>query len=184
MYIEIGVEPSIGNTSKRKDLDNRFNRYKVYLVYGVSKNMAYSSSLTQGVILLLYLHIVHERGRQDLVPSKMLSEYTGIPLPTTVKILKGLSATGITATKEGYGGGNILVKPLSQITLFDVFMAVEQDTTLFKLHNSIPCDHDFVKNLKERLSFFLNITTEAMKENLKTVTLEQVYLNSLGDSER
>jgi Rrf2 family protein len=141
--------------------------------------MAYSSALTQGAAILVFLHIIKNMGKQDAIPSRVLSEHIGIPLPTTTKALKGLSASGLIMAKEGFNGGNSLARPLSEYTLLDVFMAVEQDGTLFKMHTSIPCVHPFVADLQKRLSHCISEATEAMKASLASITLEQICNGSL-----
>ena len=89
--------------------------------------MSYSTSFTQGITLVLTLHAMQENTGKTITPTKLLAEYAGIPFASAVKTLKSLSSAGITATKEGAGGGSMLAKSISQITLLDIFIAVEQD---------------------------------------------------------
>lgn len=145
--------------------------------------MGYSSALSQGVTILIALHMQKNDEEREVVSSKLLSENIGIPLPSTVKILKGLSRAGITATKEGYNGGHTIIKPLSQITLLNVFHAVEQDDSLFKIHNTIPCDHPLVDALKERLLFCTKQASCAMNASLDKINLEQIWLGEFENSE-
>ncbi|MDR1068439.1 MAG: Rrf2 family transcriptional regulator [Clostridiales Family XIII bacterium] len=137
--------------------------------------MAYSTSFTQGITLLLVIHALRAANGDKAVPTKALAGYAGIPFASAVKTLKGLSSAGITVTKEGAGGGSMLAKPISRITLLDVFTAVEQDTSLFKMHTGINCDHDIVDDLKERLEVCIGKAAGAMKDSLRRVTLADIW---------
>jgi len=137
--------------------------------------ISYSTSFTQGITLLLVIHALNETNGDKTVPTKLLAEYAGIPFASAVKTLKSLSASGVTSTKEGAGGGSMLAKPISQITLFDVFMAVEQDSPLFKMHTGINCDHDIVDVLKKRVEICIGNAANAMKDSLRSVTLESIW---------
>ena len=68
----------------------------------------------------------------------------------------------------------MLAKPLSLITLLDIFVAVEQDATLFKMHTGINCDQGHVDGLKKRVEFCIANAADAMKESLRRVTLENI----------
>jgi Rrf2 family protein len=125
--------------------------------------------------LLLTIHSLNEANGVQAVPTKLLAEYAGIPFASAVKTLKGLSAAGISASKEGAGGGAFLAKPIAQITLLDIFAAVEHDTTLFKMHTGINCDPSRVAGLKRRVEACISNAANAMKESLRGVTLEDIW---------
>lgn len=142
--------------------------------------IGYSTSFTQGITLLLFIHSLSEHNGGDAVPTKLLAEYSGIPFASAVKTLKSLSVVGVIATKEGSGGGSMLARPISQITLLDIFMAVEQDAPLFKVHTGINCDHPHTENLKKRVAICIDKAADAMKEALKDITLEQILTGELS----
>jgi Rrf2 family protein len=125
--------------------------------------------------LLLTIHSLNEANGAQAVPTKLLAEYAGIPFASAVKTLKSLSAAGIASSKEGAGGGAFLAKPVSAITLFDIFTAVEQDTTLFKMHTGINCDQRRVDGLKRRVEACITNAADAMKASLRGVTLENIW---------
>ncbi|MDR1131997.1 MAG: Rrf2 family transcriptional regulator [Oscillospiraceae bacterium] len=137
--------------------------------------MAYSTSFTQSITLLLVIHSLNEANGDKAVPTKLLAEYAGIPFASAVKTLKSLSSAGITATKEGAGGGSMLAKPVSRITLLDIFMAVEQDTPLFKMHTGINCDHAIVDDLKQRVELCISSAADTMKDSLRRISLENIW---------
>ncbi|MDR1641773.1 MAG: Rrf2 family transcriptional regulator [Clostridiales bacterium] len=139
--------------------------------------MGYSSAFTQGITLLVIINSLAEATGDPIVPTKALAEYANIPFATAVKTLKRLSSAGITATKEGAGGGSMLARPASEITLLDIFQAVEQDSPLFKIHRS-NCQNDHVEAMKKRVEGFIGNAADAMKNSLKGVTLKDI-----GDGE-
>jgi FeS assembly SUF system regulator len=54
-----------------------------------------------------------------------LSVDTGVPLPTTQKLMGQLAAAGLLSSVRGAGGGFSLARPAARITLADVIEAVE-----------------------------------------------------------
>lgn len=68
----------------------------------------------------------------DFVPTKELSSALNIPRPTAVKILAGLAGAGLIETREGAKGGVRLAVPPTNITILDVFSAIEANKPLFR----------------------------------------------------
>jgi len=54
-----------------------------------------------------------------------LSGETGVPLPTTQKLMGQLASCGLLTSMRGAGGGFALAKPAHDITLADIVEAVE-----------------------------------------------------------
>lgn len=54
-----------------------------------------------------------------------LSAETGVPLPTTQKLLGQLAVTGLLDSVRGAGGGFSLSRPATEISLADIVEAVE-----------------------------------------------------------
>jgi FeS assembly SUF system regulator len=54
-----------------------------------------------------------------------LAGETGVPLPTTQKIMRQLAGSGLLTSARGVSGGFALAKPASDITLADIVEAVE-----------------------------------------------------------
>ncbi|MCC8122327.1 MAG: Rrf2 family transcriptional regulator, partial [Oscillospiraceae bacterium] len=83
--------------------------------------MAYSTATFQAVSILLFIHFKSEEGLYDYLSTRTISDMLNIPAPTAVKVLHKLNAAGLTHTKEGAKGGILLAKPISEITLLEVF---------------------------------------------------------------
>ncbi|MEP3225320.1 MAG: SUF system Fe-S cluster assembly regulator [Parasphingorhabdus sp.] len=54
-----------------------------------------------------------------------LAQETGVPLPTTQKLVSRLSAAGLIESTRGVGGGIRLARPPASISLADIVEAVE-----------------------------------------------------------
>ena len=54
-----------------------------------------------------------------------LSGETGVPLPTTQKLMGQLAAAGLLSSVRGAGGGFMLARPVTEISLADIVEAVE-----------------------------------------------------------
>ena len=94
--------------------------------------MSYSLSFSQAIFTVLFVGDKVEQGFFDFVPTKELSAALNIPNPTAVKILGSLASAGIIETREGSRGGVRLAKPAKQITLLDVFNAIEAGKPMFR----------------------------------------------------
>jgi Rrf2 family protein len=66
------------------------------------------------------------------LPAARLAEYHGIPAPYLAKSLQALMRAGIVESITGRHGGYRLGRPASEISLLDVFQAVEGDDTFFR----------------------------------------------------
>lgn len=137
--------------------------------------MAYSTAFSQAVSILLFIHVKMEEFRFEFVSAKVISECLKTPVPTVVKILKSLNAASITTTKEGAKGGVLLAKPIAEITLLDVFLAIEHGTPLFKTQLDYFIENQQVDDLRSKVTTCLQDAEKAMKDSLKNTTLADIY---------
>lgn len=133
--------------------------------------MAYSTATFQATSILLYIHFKTEDGLYDFLSTRSISEYLSIPAPTVVKILSKLNAAGLIQTKEGAKGGNLLSKSVSEITMLDVFTAIEQDKPLFKVQHNFNIDYIYLDSIVENGVRCLKNAEDVMKESLSKTTL-------------
>lgn len=86
------------------------------------------SSLADYAVVLMSAASRH-CGAALLAEGKMnastLSQETGVPLPTTQKLVSRLSAAGLIESTRGVGGGIRLARPPASISLADIVEAVE-----------------------------------------------------------
>ena len=64
-------------------------------------------------------------GEGARLSATVLADETGIPLPTTQKLLGKLAGAGLFRSARGGGGGFVLTRGASEISLADVVEAVE-----------------------------------------------------------
>lgn len=95
--------------------------------------------------------------------------------PTVIRrILSMLAEAGITSSQLGYGGGAILAKPANQITLLDVFQAVE-DPNIFEMHRTPPDKNCFVgRNIQQVLKRSTAKAQQALEAELSRTTIAEV----------
>ncbi len=66
------------------------------------------------------------------LPASRLAEYHGVPGPYLAKSLQALMRAGIVESRAGRNGGYRLARPAHDISLLDVFEAIEGDGTFFR----------------------------------------------------
>ena len=133
--------------------------------------MAYSTATSLAVAILLFIHFKSNEGLYEYLSTKVISEMLNIPAPTVVNVLNKLNAASLTHTKEGAKGGILLAKPISDITFLDVFDAVEQGKSLFKMKYDFNIEYEHLDSIKEKGMRCLQEAEGAMKASLKKVTL-------------
>lgn len=94
--------------------------------------MSYSLSFSQAIFVVLFVGDKVAQNYFDFVPTKEISTSLNIPSPSAVKILGSLANAGIIETREGSRGGVRLAKPAKEITLLDVFNAIETGKPMFR----------------------------------------------------
>ncbi len=128
--------------------------------------MAYSAALWQGSSIILFLAVKKKEGKTEYMSTRHISEILGIPAPTVSKLLKSFNDSGLTSTKEGAGGGILLNKEIEDITLFDIFMALEGKKAMFK-QLELNINEEKALNIKNNLSESLSHIELTFKESLK-----------------
>jgi Rrf2 family protein len=139
--------------------------------------MAYSIAMSQAISIILYITVKMKDCKYEFLTTKAISEKLNIALPTAVKILNSLTSAGLTMTREGAKGGVLLAKSSSDITLFDVFIALEQEKSLFKKRFNFNIDGDNISLLKDRISTCLDSAERSMKDDLKKTRIEDLLRN-------
>ncbi len=91
------------------------------------------------------------------------------------RVMQQLKAAGLIEVKRGSGGMSI-TKPLNQITLLDIFHAVEplENGQLFHFHENPNAACPVGRNIHNGLDDKLQSVQNAMEEEMKNVTLEAV----------
>jgi len=92
-------------------------------------------------LLSLAMHAEH----QGPTSVRDIAERTGLPQPYLEQILLALKGAGLVRSKRGVGGGYVLARPASEITLGEIVSAVDGPIVVgdFGLpHENGACDHE------------------------------------------
>jgi len=111
------------------------------------------------------------QGFYDFVPTKELSIALNIPKPTAVKILGNLANAGIIETREGSRGGVRLAKQPKDITLLDLFTAIETNTPMFRQDYKLRVTGEKPTRAQKSVYSILSNVESAMKSQLAQTTI-------------
>src|SRR4051794_10010368 len=96
--------------------------------------MSYSLSFSQALYILIYVGNKVELGLYDYIPTQKLSQDLNIAPSTAGVILRQLNRAGIIETREGANGGIRLAVQPEDVTVLDVFTAIEQQRPMFQVN--------------------------------------------------
>lgn len=133
--------------------------------------MRMSSQYTVAVQMLLIISIFDDKK----VTSDMLSESTGSNPIMVRQIFGKLKNAGILNVSTGRGA-TTLVKPPTDISLWDIYLAVERYDSgeLFRFHPKISGDCQVGRFFKDILSVHLDDAVNAMGDVMSKVSLAQL----------
>lgn len=118
-------------------------------------------------MVVIYVADKVEQGYFDFVPTKELSRDLNIPRPSAVKILNALSKAGIIETREGAKGGVRLGVAASELSVLDVFEAIESGRVLFHKNYQFGVMGDKPERARQAVDAVLGSAEDAMKDALK-----------------
>ena len=81
------------------------------------------SSLADYAVVMMSAAARHRCGTR--LSATLLSEETGVPLPTAQKLMQKLAGAGLLSSLRGTGGGFKLTRPAAAINLADIIEAIE-----------------------------------------------------------
>ena len=136
--------------------------------------MSYSTAMVQAIAILLFIHFKSEEGMYEYLSTKIISEMLNIPAPTTVKVLNKLNTANLTHAKEGAKGGFLLARPISKISLLDIFNAIEQGKPMFKVQHDFCLEYEKLDSIRQKGISSLLDAENAMKASLKKTVLSDL----------
>mgnify|MGYP002640171753 CR=1 FL=1 len=134
--------------------------------------MTYSLAFSQAIMVVIYVADKVQQGFHDFVPTKKLSEDLNIPRPSAVKILNSLSKAGIIETREGAKGGVRLGVAASEISILDVFEAIETGRALFHKNYQFAVVGEKPERARQAVDLVLGTAEDAMKAALEGGSIE------------
>ena len=138
--------------------------------------MQITSKFTVAVHILTCIDIF---GGQMRVTSDFLSGSTGVNAVIVRNVLGQLRNAGIVETRQGSGGAH-LAKALDEITLYDIYKAVDcvDDEGLFHFHENPNADCPVGRNIHKAMDGRLEAAQTALENELKSTTLAQVVADT------
>lgn len=138
--------------------------------------MQITSKFTVAVHILTCIDIF---GGQMRVTSDFLSGSTGVNAVIVRNVLGQLRNAGIVETRQGSGGAH-LAKALDEITLYDIYKAVDcvDDEGLFHFHENPNADCPVGRNIHKAMDGRLEAAQAALENELKSTTLAQVVADT------
>lgn len=134
--------------------------------------MQITSKFTAAVHILTCIEVF---GGQMRVTSDFLSGSTGVNAVIVRNVLGQLRNAGIVETRQGSGGAH-LAKALDEITLYDIYRAVEctDDTGLFRFHENPNAKCPVGRNIHKVMDSRLEAAQAALENELKLTTLAEI----------
>ena len=101
-----------------------------------------------------------------------LAQETGLPLPTTQKLMGRLAAAGLLDSARGAGGGFSLARPAGEISLADIVEAVEGPISLTMCSDGV--NHDCALDAHCRVKPHMGVVGNAVRGALGAVRLTEL----------
>lgn len=138
--------------------------------------MQITSKFTVAVHILTCIDIF---GGQMRVTSDFLSGSTGVNAVIVRNVLGQLRNAGIVETRQGSGGAH-LAKALDEITLYDIYKAVDcvDDEGLFHFHENPNADCPVGRNIHKAMDDRLQTAQSALENELKKATLAEIVADT------
>ena len=138
--------------------------------------MQITSKFTVAVHILTCIDLF---GGQMRVTSDVLSGSTGVNAVIVRNVLGQLRNAGIVETRQGSGGAH-LAKALDEITLYDIYKAVDciDDEGLFHFHENPNAQCPVGRNIHRVMDDRLYAVQAAMERELKSISLADIVADT------
>lgn len=129
--------------------------------------MKFSTRLPIAVHILLCLDVLGDRRK---FTSNVLAGSVGVNPVVVRNILGQLKAAGLVAVEPGVGGARLTKDP-AEIALLDILNAVEDDASVFRMHEHPSPECPIGRNVHAVLGAELDAAEQAMLGRLASTTL-------------
>lgn len=119
-------------------------------------------------------YLAHAEGQP--VSSEVLASSAGTHPVVVRRLVSTLREAGLVQSQRGAGGGTLLARPATDISLLDVFRAMQEtEPDLFQISSTNPNSHcDLGRVMQETLEGLFGPAIEAMRAALSAVSVAQV----------
>jgi Rrf2 family protein len=136
--------------------------------------MSYSLALTQSLFMMLYVASKIDQGAYDFISTQQISQELNIPPSTAGMILRRLNRAGLIDTREGVNGGVRLAKSPENVTMLDVFEAIEQERPMFQTNIELRVTGAKRTRVQDAVFNVLESGEAAMKDCLRQVSIRDL----------
>lgn len=139
-----------------------------------------NKSFEQGIYVLLMLGLQKDN---QAVKSSVMSNILQVSDSYLKKILRKLVLADLILSNASKDGGFQLKKPLSQITLYDVYKAIETDVITFKvsdLAEHVFNDDEHTRQSKKKVVDTIILGINAFSSQLAAVKLSELLVEENG----
>jgi Rrf2 family protein len=142
--------------------------------------MSYSLSFSQSLFIMVFVASKIAQKEYEFISTQQIADKLNIPPSTSSVILRRLKKAGLIEAREGVNGGVRLAKLPEQITVLDIFNAVEQSGAMFPtIINVVKVDERATRAQQSILSVLVNAENE-MKHSLQAVTVKDLMQSIRG----
>jgi Rrf2 family protein len=136
--------------------------------------MSYSLAFSQSLFMMLYVASKLNQGVYDFISTQQIAHELNIPPSTAGVILRRLNRAGLIETREGINGGMRAAKLPEEISLLDIFEAIEQERPMFQTNIQLRLTGEKPTRVQETIVKTLKNAETAMKDSLRSVTLRDL----------
>ena len=145
--------------------------------------MQITSRLTIAVHVLAAIAYFKDR---DRVNSEFLAESAGVNPVIVRTVISQLRQAGIVSTVRGSSGAR-LIKPFEEISLYDVYQAVDcvdRDEGLFHFHAHPNPECPVGRNIHQSLGTRLTSLQESLEKEMKSISLADIVADIVSEIEK
>jgi Rrf2 family protein len=146
--------------------------------------LSYSLAFSQSLYIVVFVASKIQQKKYEFISTQLIADRLGIPPSTSSVILRRLKKAGLIEAREGVNGGVRLAKLPEQITVLDIFNAVEQSDGMFQTNiNFAVGGHstDERSALVQRTVLgVLDHAENQMKQSLQEVTIKDLMQGIKG----
>jgi len=133
--------------------------------------MSYSLAFTQSIYVVMYVADKVEQGMFEFISTQQLSDDLNLAPSSTGSILRRLTRAGIIESREGAKGGVRLALPPAEVTVLEVFEAIEQGKPLFQGNVRLRVSGQKPTRAGEQINRIFTDAEDAMKQRLAATTI-------------
>jgi len=136
--------------------------------------LSYSLAFSQSLCIVVFVASKIEQKKFEFISTQQIADKLKIPPSTSSVILRRLKKAGLIEAREGVNGGVRLAKLPEQITVLDIFDAVEQSGPMFPTNLNFAVNDIRSTQVQQAILSVLADAEDAMKRNLEGVTVKSL----------